>query len=175
MMSRSINLFLTIVVALLTIWWFAIPFRNEVIVPLETELESLQGAKERYSKINLDALKRKVVALDSFQSKILESYIPKSLRSGRLVYTLAQLAQQNRLNIRGIQYSVVDMQNSGGKKLVIEFQLEGFYENFVAWIRGVELSDVLINVEDIKAAKINNISDVIGFTVKMSAYGINID
>lgn len=175
MMSRNIIFSLLMVLALLTVWWFEIPFRDAVVMPLQTELTSLQDAKDRYSQINLDDLKRRVTTLSSVQSGVLNTYIPKSLRSGRIVYTLAQLAQQNRLNIKGIQYSVVDVPNQAGKKLVIEFQLEGFYENFVAWIRGVELSDVLVDVEDIKAAKVNNLSDIVAFTVKMSAYGISID
>lgn len=175
MLSKNIIYSLIILTAGLAIWWLAIPFQDQVVVPLQTELTSLQEAKERYKQIDIPAIKRKITSLDSTQAKVLETYIPKELRSGRLVYTIAQLAQQNRLSIKGIQYSVVDVPNQSGKKLVMEFQIEGFYENFVAWVRAVELSDVLVDVEDIKAAKINNTSDVVSFTTKLSAYGITID
>lgn len=175
MINKNIILLLTIVTAGLIWWWFAVPFNERVVAPLSAELDSLQQARDRYTQINLDTLKRKVSTLGATQAQVLETYIPKQLRSGRLVYVLSQLAQQNRLSIKGIQYSVVDVQGQSGKKLVIEFQLEGFYENFVSWVRAVELSDVLVDVEDIKAAKVNNVSDVISFTIKMSAYGINID
>jgi hypothetical protein len=57
----------------------------------------------------------------------------------------------------------------------MEFQVEGFYENVIAWIKAVELSDTLVDVEGLKAGKVNNITDIVSFTVKMSAYGVRID
>jgi hypothetical protein len=177
MFTKNITLSLIILVSILTIWWFALPFKAQVVDPLKTELSSLQDARDKYKdQINIDDLQRKVTSLNEVQKKVLDSYIPKELRSGRLVYNIAQLAQQNRLNIKGVQYSVVDSQASQlGKRLVMEFQVEGFYENIVSWVRTVELSDVLVDVESIKGSKINNTSDIIGFTVKMSAYGVRID
>jgi hypothetical protein len=57
----------------------------------------------------------------------------------------------------------------------MEFQVEGFYENIISWIKAVEISDTLVDVESLKAGKVNNTSDVVSFTVKMSAYGVRID
>lgn len=175
MFNRNILLSVIILVAVLSVWWFALPFNERAVVPLDAELSSLQEARDRYTQLDLSALKRKVASLDALQARMLDSYVPRQLHSGRLVYTIAQLAQQNRLNIKGIQYSVVDVQGQVGKKLAMEFQVEGFYENMVAWVHGVELSDVLVDIEDVKAAKISNMNDIISLTVKMSAYGIQID
>jgi hypothetical protein len=177
MLSKNIISIITTVLAFSTLWYFSLPFNEQVILPLQDELSSIEDARDRYqTQINIPALEAKITNLSTDQKRVLESYIPRELRSGRLVYTIAQLAQQNRLDLKGVQYSVVDSNNKEvGQKLTMEFQVEGFYENVVAWIKAVELSDTLVDVESLKAGKVNNVSDIVAFTVKMSAYGVRID
>jgi hypothetical protein len=177
MLSKNIISVILVVLAFSALWYFSLPFNEQVIAPLQDELSSIEDARDRYkTQINISALEAKVTNLSADQKRVLESYIPRELRSGRLVYTIAQLAQQNRLNLKGIQYSVVNSaDNETGQKLTMEFQVEGFYENIIAWIKAVEISDTLVDVESLKAGKVNNTSDVVSFTVKMSAYGVRID
>lgn len=177
MLSKNIISIILAVLSLSALWYFSLPFNEEVIAPLQDELSSVKDARDRYkTQINIPELESKITNLSADQKRVLESYIPRELRSGRLVYTIAQLAQQNRLDLKGIQYSIVnDNTNEVGKKLSMEFQVEGFYENVIAWIKAVELSDTLVDVESLKAGKVNNVTDIVSFTVKMSAYGVRID
>lgn len=179
MFTKNVTLSLLIFLAIASLWLFVLPFKSKINEPLQAELDSLNEARNRYDQIDINSLKQKIAVLDPNQLRLLEAYVPKELRSGKLVYTLAQLAQQNKLNLKSIQYSIVDsadLQAVGAKKkLVIEFQMEGFYENFISWLKVVELSDTLVDIDSVRSAKVNNSSDVVAFNVKMTAYGISID
>jgi hypothetical protein len=161
------------------IWKFALPLNEQVVLPLDGQLLSLQDGYEKASKqLTIEGLRQKKNKISGRQQELLKSYIPEELHSGKLVYNLAGTALQNRLLMKNIQYSVVDLdkdKNQGlDKKLNIEFQIEGNYLDFINWLSLVEKADVLIDTESVKGNKLNNVSERVSWTIKMSAYGLNI-
>jgi Tfp pilus assembly protein PilO len=161
------------------IWKFALPLNEQVIIPMQDELTNLQDGYDRAAKqLTIEGLRQKKNKISGRQQELLKTYIPEELHSGKLVYNLAGTALQNRLVMKNIQYSVVDMDKSKGeefnKKLNIEFQIEGNYLDFINWMSLIEKADVLIDTESVRGNKINNVSDRITWTVKMSAYGLSI-
>lgn len=143
------------------------------------ELAKLQTAYDQATRqLSLKALRLKRSALDEDQLNFLRSFIPPNLHSGQFVYNLGQLANQNRLTLKGLQYTVIDdtLNNpQGEKKLLVEFTMDGRYEDFVSWLGAIERSNVLIDIESFRGAKTSNTSDIITLYVKMYAYGLSID
>jgi hypothetical protein len=94
------------------------------------------------------------------------------------VYRISQTALQNRLSIKNIQYSIIDLdfkKDGVEKKLLVELQLEGTYDSLVNWLTLVERSNTLIDIDSVKASKVSNTSENLAFLVKMSLYGITIE
>ncbi len=161
------------------IWKFALPLNEQVVNPLNDQLLNLQDGYDKASKqLTIEGLRQKKNKISGRQQELLKTYIPNELHSGKLVYNLAGTALQNRLLMKNIQYSIVDLDKdkSGGldKKLSIEFQIEGNYIDFINWLSLIESADILIDTESVKGNKLNNISDRVSWSVKMSAYGLNI-
>jgi Tfp pilus assembly protein PilO len=179
MYNKTIISIILFILGLLVVWNFAMPFKEAVVDPISIELTQLKEGKSRYeNQLNLKNLQSKLAKLSPEENSILETYVPKELHSGKMVYTLSQTASQNRLNLKNIQYSIIDNVNDKAKtskKLSVEFQVDGFYENIVAWISQLEKSDILIDIESIKMSKSNNTNDILTVSVKMSVYGISIE
>ena len=173
------NLFsiILIAVSILFCFSFVAPFKVAVLDTVALQLDKIKSASEKTAQLlSLNNLRQKKQSLGEAQSNILASFVPKNLHSGDLIYRLSSMAAQNRLNVKGVQFSVVDDKTSADKKLLIEMNLDGRYEDFSNWLVVVEKSSTLIDVESIRANKNNiNNSELISFTVKMYAYGINID
>ena len=130
-------------------------------------------------QLALKALRIKRQQLTEAEAELLKKFIPEQVNSGRFAYNMGQLANQNRLTLKSIQYSTVDVaqneSSSKEKKVSVEMSLDGRYEDFVAWVKLVEHSNVLIDFDYIKAAKVSNNSDILNFNIKVYTYGINID
>ena len=173
------NLFSIILISISILFYisFVQPFKASVLDPVSLQLDKIKSASEKAAQLlSLNSLRQKKQSLGEAQSNILASFVPKNLHSGDLIYRLSGMATQNRLNVKGVQFSVVDDKTSSDKKLLIEMNLDGRYEDFSNWLGLVEKSSTLIDVESIRATKNNiNNAEIISFTVKMYAYGINID
>jgi Tfp pilus assembly protein PilO len=161
------------------IWKFALPLNEQVVLPLQDELVNLQDGYDKASKqLTIEALRQKKNKISGRQQELLKTYIPDELHSGKLVYNIAGAALQNRLTIKNIQYSIVDLDKEKGggldKKLNIEFQIEGNYLDFINWLSLIEKADVLIDTDSVRGNKLNNTSDRVTWTIKMSAYGLTI-
>lgn len=146
---------------------------------VESERAELQSAYDQATQqLSLKALRLKRSQLGDRELSFLQNFIPQNLHSGYFVYNLGQMANQNRLSLRTLQYTVVNSDLASGnseKKLMVEFTMDGSYGDFMNWLRQVETSDVLIDVESVRGAKISNNSDVITFYVKLYAYGMDIN
>lgn len=176
MANKFIISLVLFVLAGVLIWKLAIPFDDEIISPMYDQVTNLQDGYNKATKqLTLDTLRQKKDQISGKQQQLLQTYIPTELHSGKLVYNLVGTAFQNRLQIKNLQYSVIDMDKDKeglNKKLSIEFQIEGDYNDFINWLSLIENSDVLIDTENVRGAKINNASNRISWTVKMSAYGL---
>jgi Tfp pilus assembly protein PilO len=162
------------------LWRFALPFKTIAVDPIQEELVVLQTAYDKaLRQVTLDNLRQKRNRISNRQQEILKTYIPENLHSGKFIYNLSQIALQNRLTVKNIQYSVVDenkdkKKEGDPKKLQVEFQVDGNYLDFINWMSQIEKSDVLIDTESVRGNKLNNNLDRVSFTVKMLAYGQNI-
>jgi hypothetical protein len=64
----------------------------------------------------------------------------------------------------------------GEKKLMVELTMNGRYPDFINWLKSIETSDVLIDVDSFRGQKDNNNNgEVILFYVRLYAYGNKID
>jgi Tfp pilus assembly protein PilO len=176
MSTKNIIAILIVLLSGMFYYYFVDPYKVEAIDTISEELLNLQTAyTNAQNQLSLQALKSKKDSLSIQEANILENFVPKKLHSGKFVYDLAQFANQNRLKIKSIQYSVnEDGSNNKTKRLQVEFTFEGRYEDFSAWLNSIEKANVLIDVDNIRGAKIPN-SEIITFNVKLYAYGIQID
>lgn len=161
-------------------WTFVLPFKEFAVDNISTEEKKLQAAYEQATQqLSLKALRLKKQQLTTENMQVIENFIPAKLHSGQFVYNISQLANQNGLTVKGLQYTVLDdtltNPKGGEKKLQVEINMDGRYEAFSEWIRNVERSNVLIDVISVRGAKTSNTGDTISFTVKLYAYGLNID
>lgn len=179
MSTKNLFAILLIFISGLILWSFVLPFKELAVDNVSAQLTGLQSAYENATQqLSLKTLQNKKMLLNEQQISLLENFIPQQLHSGSFVYNLGQLANQNRLTVKGLQYTVMDdtLQNPNGeKKLQVEFTMDGSYEDFTKWLGIIEKSNVLIDVNSVRAVKSSNSSSVITFYVKMFAYGINID
>ncbi len=175
------NIFAILILAIvgLLMYSFILPFKALAVDNVSEELVTLQSAYEHATQqLSLKTLRMKKQQLSEQDSALLINFIPQNLHSGQFVYNLGQIANLNRMNLKGLQYAVIDdtLNNpTGEKKLMVEFTMEGRYEDFANWIYTLENSNVLIDVESIRGAKAANTGETITFYVKLFAYGINID
>jgi Tfp pilus assembly protein PilO len=168
----------------LFIYSFVLPFKEQVVDNAADQLSKLESAyAQATQQLSLKALRLKKQQLDENQLSFLQNFIPVRLHSGQFVYNLAQLANQNHLTLKGLQYTVLDdsLNNAQAKdqqkekRLLVEFTMDGKYEDFAAWFRSVERSNVLIDIDSFRGTKNSNNSDIITFNVKSYTYGISID
>ncbi len=159
---------------------FIMPFKSTAVDNVSVELGKLQAAYDQATQqLSLKTLRLKKQGLTEQNLGIVNNFVPEKLHSGTFTYNVAQLANQSGLTLKGLQYTVLDdtLTNaaSGEKKLLVEFSMDGRYEDFSSWIQKIERSNVLIDVESIRGAKAGNSGTTINFNVKLYAYGINID
>jgi Tfp pilus assembly protein PilO len=179
MNTKNIFAVLILVIVGLLVYSFILPFKEVAVDNVSEELVKLQTAFEQASQqLSLKTLRMKRQQLSEQDSALLTNFIPQNLHSGQFVYNIGQIANLNRMNLKGLQYAVIDdtLNNpTGEKKLMVEFTMEGRYEDFANWVRTLENSNVLIDVESIRGAKTANSGETITFYAKLFAYGINID
>ncbi len=179
MNSKNLFAILIFLVTLLFLFSFVLPFKETVVDTAASRLSDLQMAYDQATKqLSLKALRLKKQQLQEEQLVFLRNFIPAKLHSGQFVYNLSQQANKNNLVIKGLQYTVLDdsLNNPDGeRKLLVEFTLEGRYEDFAMWLKNIERSNVLVDVDSIRAAKNTNNSDIISFYVKLYTYGVSID
>ena len=182
--SNPKNIFALLICCIAVVFYynFAAPFKLDYVDPVVLEYENLSTAFARAEdQLSLGSLKTKKNQLSLREVNIMENFVPVKLKSGTFVYNLAQFANQNRLSLKSIQYSVIDEgKESGGikvkdKRLVIEFTLDGRYEDFARWMSTVENATTLITVENIRGVKNSVASDIITFNVKLVTYALDID
>lgn len=174
------NLFSIVILFLSGLFYFNFidPFKLEVVDPVVNEFEKVKAGFEKSEQLlTLNNLRQKKQSLSVQETAILENYIPTHLHSGDLIYRLGNVAVQNRLSVKGIQFSKLEDSTSNqdlDKKLLIDMTLEGKYEDFYLWLSTIEKSNRLVDVVSIRANK-NGVGEIISFSVKMYAYGIQID
>jgi Tfp pilus assembly protein PilO len=180
MQNRFIIPVVLLILSIAMLWRFAIPFKTIAVDPIQEELSVLQTAYDKALKQStFDSLRQRKNKISTRQQEILKTYIPENLHSGKLIYNLSQVALQNRLTVKNIQYSIVDegkdrRKDGDPRKLQIEFQIDGNYLDFINWMTQIERSDVLIDTESVRGNRLNNNVEKISFTVKMLTYGQNI-
>jgi Tfp pilus assembly protein PilO len=183
-LSNPKNIFAALIFSIAIVFYynFTSSFKIGYVDPIVTEYESLSVALTRAEdQLSLEALKTKKNQLTLQEVNIMENFVPVKLKSGTFVYNLAQYANQNRLILKSIQYSVVDegredgAQKTKDKRLVIEFTLDGRYEDFTKWMGTIENANTLISVESVRGVKNNVASDIITFNVKLLTYALDID
>lgn len=157
-------------------------FKTEAVDNIVMEYENLSTAFTRAEdQLSLEALKTKKNQLTLQELNIMENFVPVRLKSGTFVYNLAQYANQNRLIIKSIQYSVADEGKESGaiktkdKRLIMEFTMDGRYEDFTKWMSTIENANTLISVVSVRGVKNSVASDIITFNVKLVAYALDID
>jgi Tfp pilus assembly protein PilO len=183
-LSNPKNIFALLIFSIAVVFYynFTEPFRLNYLEPISSEYENLSAAFVRAKdQLSLDALKTKKNQLSLQEVNILENFVPIRLKSGTFVYNLAQYANQNRLILKSIQYSVVDEGRevanvkTRDKRLVMEFTLDGRYEDFAKWLSVVENANTLISVESVRGVRNSVTSDIITFNVKLVTYALDID
>lgn len=179
MSPKNIFAILLLITAGLLYWTFVDPFKTQYVDSVQVELDKLRTAYDQATQqIALKTLRIKKQQLTAENLDLIDSFIPATLHSGRFVYNLSQLANQNGLTLKGLQYSVIDdsaINPNSEKKLQVELAMDGRYESFVSWLQQVERSNVLIDVESIRGVKNQNSGETISFTVRLYAYGLNIN
>ena len=179
MNTKNIFAFLIFCITALFLYSFVFPFKALAIDNVSVQLSNLQNAYETATKqLSLKTLRLKKQQLSEQDLALLQNFIPQSLHSGTFVYNLGQLANQNRLTLKSLQYTVIDdalTMPKGEKKLVVEFTMSGRYEDFTAWMQSLEKSNALIDIVSVRGTKNSNASEIITFNVKMYTYGIRID
>lgn len=179
MNPKNIFSALLIAVAGLLYFSFVSPFKAEAVDNIAVEDQKLQSAYQQASQLTtLKTLRLKKQTLTTENLQVMKNFVPQTLHSGAFVYNISQLANQNGLTLKGLQYTVIDdtaTNPTGEKKLQVEFNVDGRYESFSSWLQALEKSNVLIDVENIRGTKTSNTGDTISFTVKMYAYGLDID
>lgn len=179
MNPKNIFAFLIFCIVALFLYSFVLPFKALAVDNVSQELNDLENAYNTATKqLSLKTLRLKKQQLSDQDLALLQNFIPENLHSGTFVYNLGQLANQNRLTLKDIQYTVLDdtaTNPNGEKKLMVQFTMDGGYNDFTNWLQTVEKSNVLIDVVSVRGVKTANNSDVITFYVKMYTYGINID
>lgn len=182
--SNPKNIFSLLIVCIAVVFYynFSLPFKTGYVDPVVTEYENLSTAYVRAEdQLSLEALKTKKNQLTLQEVNIMENFVPVRLKSGTFVYNLAQFANQNKLILKSIQYSVVDEGKeiagikTKDKRLVVEFTLDGRYEDFTKWMSTIENSNTLISVESVRGVKNSVNSDIITFNVKLVTYALDID
>ncbi len=164
----------------LFLYTFILPFKAMAVDTVDEELVKLESGLQRArEQESLKMLRLKKQQLGTQELLLLQNFIPGNLHSGAMIYNLAQLGNVNRLSVKSLQYSLVEdkksEQDAKEKKLLVEISLEGRYEDFTKWLDVIEKSNVLIDVVNIRAAKVSNTSEILVFNVKLYTYGINID
>lgn len=164
----------------LFLYSFVLPFKEQVVDTASEQAANMANAYEQANKpLALEALRKKRQTLGINEADLLKNFIPQHVNSGRFAYNIGQMANQNRLTIKNIQYYIVEnSQNESQtkeKKLAVEMNLDGRYEDFANWVRQLERSNMLIDIDHVGASKVSNTSDIISFTIKVFAYGIKID
>ena len=61
------------------------------------------------------------------------------------------------------------------KRLIVEFTLDGRYEDFTKWMSTIENANTLISVQSVRGVKNNINSDIITFNVKLLVYALDVD
>lgn len=174
MNPKTILAFLIFAITGIFLYTFVLPFKTEAVDTVLDELTKLDSAyKEASETTALNALRLKKNQLQEQDLVLLQNFIPQKLHAGYLVYNLGQMANQNDLTLKSLQYSILT--DKSEKRLLIEYTTEGKYTDFIQWLERVEKSNVLIDVESIRASKNSNKSDVVTFYTKMYAYGIDIN
>ena len=69
----------------------------------------------------------------------------------------------------------IPKKNKSEKKMLMEFTIEGRYEDFNSWLSKIEKSNVLIDVDSVRGVKNSPSSDTITFNIKMYTYALQID
>lgn len=175
--TKTIFSTMIIIIAAAFMYMFVLPFKEVAVDNVKTNLENIQGAYQQATQqLTLKTLRVKKSQLQDSDIIFLQKFFPEKLHASLFVYNLAQFATQNRLNLKGLQYTVIDDQiNKGGKKLLIELVIQSRYEDFQSWLSKVERSDTLIDIQSISASKKNINDDSVTFNVKLYAYGVKID
>lgn len=182
--SNPKNIFALLIMCIAVVFYFNFsePFEINYVDPVVSEYENLRVAFTRAEdQLSLDSFKTKKNQLTLQEVNIMENFVPIKLKSGTFVYNLAQFANQNRLILKSIQYSVVDEGKevagikTKDKRLVAEFTLDGRYEDFTNWMSTIENANTLISVESIRGVKNSVSSDIITFNVKLITYALDID
>ncbi len=176
------NIFAIIIIAVsgLFLFSFILPFKAAVVDPVVDQTTNLETAyAQATQQLSLKTLRAKKQQLGEEEINFLRNFVPNKLHSGQFVYNLGQLANQKRLTVKGIQYTVLNdtavSATPSEKRLLVELTLDGKYEDFNEWLKTIERSDVLIDIESFRGSKVSNNSDIITFQVKMYSYGTNID
>jgi Tfp pilus assembly protein PilO len=116
-LSNPKNIFSLLIFAIALVFYFNFvePFKVEAVDNVVSEYENLQTAYDRaQDQLSLDALKTKKNQLTLQEVNVMENFVPNKLKSGTFVYNLAQFANQNRLLIKSIQYTIVDQSKEAG-------------------------------------------------------------
>jgi Tfp pilus assembly protein PilO len=180
-LSSPKNLFSILIFFIAVVFYynFVEPFKFEKVDDVVTEYENLQTAyTNAQNQLSLESLKQKKNSLSLQEQNLLENFVPVRLKSGTFVYNLAQYANQNRLIIKSIQYTVANKSPDVKKEyeqLIVEFTVDGRYEDFLKWMGNVENANTLIEIQSVRGIKNNAASDVVTFNVKLSTTAINID
>ena len=181
MKSKTIFSVALVVLSVSLVWKFILPMQSVVINPLTEDLQTLQnGYDAAVNQTSIENLRRKRNNLSLTETKLLETYVPENLQSGKFSYKMFEIASQNRVAVKNLQYAVVESggeKGDSGKRLVVEMQVDGSYANFYRWISTLERSDILIDIQSISASKSVTgplSGDTVSFSIKMSTYGLNI-
>ncbi len=177
MNTKAIFSIIIIFLAGLFAYVFVVPFKEIAVDNVSERLTSLESAyNQATQQLTLKSLRLKKSQMQDSDIIFLQKFFPEKLHASLFVYNLVQFATQSRLNVKGIQYTVIDDQlNKQNKKLLVELTIQARYEDFLAWLNKVEKSDTLIDVNSISASKRNLNDEFITFSVKMYAYGVKID
>jgi Tfp pilus assembly protein PilO len=180
MSNNNIFAIIIVLVSGVFLYTFTLPFKAFAVDPVVEQSAGLKTALEQATQqLSLKTLRAKKQQLSDGEISFLKNFVPENLHSGLFVYNLGQIANQKKLSVKGIQYSIIeDLSNDNkvkDKKLLVDLTLSGRYEDFELWLSTIEKSDVLIEVESFHGSKESNSSEIITFLVKLYAYGINID
>ncbi len=183
-LSNPKNIFAFLILCIAAVFYFNFvePFKLEHVDNVVNEYDNLSTAFARaQDQLSLEALKVKKNQLSLQETNVVENFVPNKLKSGTFVYNLAQYANQNRLSIKSIQYSVANDTKEDAttklkeNRLIIEFTLDGRYEDFTRWMSAIENANTLISVESVRGVRNNMASDIITFNVKLVTYALVID
>jgi Tfp pilus assembly protein PilO len=186
---KNISAFILIIISVLLFFVYARP-EYDTITSLQMKQTTYQDVlnKSKDLKTLRDSLVNKYNSISPQDQSKLQSMVPQTFNSVRLVSSMNTLATQYGMifkNVQIVQQTIIpDSSQIAGvgapvplpyKTAIISFAVTGTYTNFLAFLKQIEASQELIDVTKVTivASKVTSSGSNLDFNVSLQTYYIN--